>query len=151
MDHIEKEFDYCGYHCVITFTELGYLCGYIQLNEDDALYDKRFTEINDNHILSMPLSYTGWVFPKNDDHFWIGFTCDNRGDKPDLKKVVEIYGEKPLVLTLLNMNNIPIIPKDGTIRTVEYVQDKLERLVTEIKDENRRQNTRFKSEDEESF
>lgn len=151
MDHIEKEFDYYDYHCIITFTELGYRCGYIQLKEDDYLYGKNFQEINDNHLLSIPLSYSGWVFPKKDDHFWIGFTCDNRGDKPDLNKVIEIWGEKPLVLTLLNMNKIPIIPKDGTIRDVEYVQDRVQRLVMEIKDENRRQNTRFKSEDEKSF
>ena len=138
MHHIEKEFDYNGYHCVITFTEVGYMCGYIQLTESDYLYDKTFQSINDARILSVPLSYAGRTFPKNDDNFWIGFTCDNRGDKPDLDRVVKVFGERPLVVTLLNMKKIPVLPKDGTIRTVEYVEDRLRRLVNEVKDENRR-------------
>lgn len=138
MHNIEKEFDYDGYHCVITFTEVGYMCGYIQLTESDCLYDKTFQTINDARILSVPLSYAGRTFPKNDDNFWIGFTCDNRGDKPDLDRVVKVFGERPLVITLLNMKKIPVLPKDGTIRTVEYVEDRIKRLVNEVKDENRR-------------
>lgn len=141
MDHIEKEFDFNGYHCVITFTEIGYMCGYIQLHEDDCLYGQHFQDINDARVLTIPLSYTGKTFPKNDDNFWIGFTCDNRGDKPDIDRVIKVFGERPLVLTLLNMQKIPALPKDGTIRTVEYVEDRIKRLVLEIKDENRRQNT----------
>ena len=141
MDHIEKEFDFNGYHCVITFTEIGYMCGYIQLHEDDCLYGKHFQDINDSRVLTIPLSYTGRTFPKNDDNFWIGFTCDNRGDKPDLDRVIKVFGERPLVLTLLNMQKIPALPKDGIIRTVEYVEDRIKRLVLEVMDENRRQNT----------
>ena len=138
MHNIEKEFDYGGYHCAITFTEIGYMCGYIQLHESDYLYDKTFQTINDARILSIPLSYAGTTFPKNDGNFWIGFTCDNRGDKPDLDKVIKVFGERPLVLTLLNMHKIPILPKDGTIRTAEYVEERIKRLANEVKDENRR-------------
>ena len=133
MDHIEKEFDFDGYHCVITFTEIGYMCGYIQLHEDDYLYGKHFQDINDNRILTIPLSYTGRTFPKNDDNYWIGFTCDNKGDKPDVERVKKLWGNNAIILTFLKMYNIPLLPKDGTIRTVEYVEDRLRRLVLEIK------------------
>lgn len=132
MDYIEKEFDYKGYHCVVTLNEIGYRCGYVQIKEGHPLYDKRFTDINDNYTLCMKLSYAGTMFPFNDDRYWIAFTCDRNGDKPDIQRVKEIWGEKPMVLTLLNMQKIPIIPRNGTIRTTEYVEDRLIQLVDEV-------------------
>lgn len=141
MYKVEKEFDYQGYHCLITFNEIGYMCGYIAVPEDNYFYDKRFAQINDERILSIPLSYAGTVLPREDGHYWIGFTCDERGDKPDVNRVKEIWGEKAMVLTFLNMQKLPILPKTGTIRTVEYVEEKIKRLVSEVQNENRRQNT----------
>ena len=132
MFEIEKEFDYKGYRCLITIDDIGYRCGYIQIKEDHPFYDKRFNYINDNYMLCMKLSYAGTTFPFDDGTFWIAFTCDRNGDKPDIQRVKEICGEKPMVLTLLNMQKIPVIPRTGTIRTTEYVEDRLIQLVNEV-------------------
>ena len=141
MNLIEKQFDYLGYQCVITFTEIGYRCGYVAIPKDSKFYNRTFADINDEKILTIPLSYAGETFPMNDGNYWLGFTCDKKGDKPDTDRVRQIWGDKAMVLTFLNMNKINILPKDGVIRTTEYVQDKLERLVLEISNEDRRQNT----------
>lgn len=133
MHLIEKEFDFCGYHCLITFTEVGYRCGYVAIPDNDYFYEKTFYNINDTKKLPIPLSYAGRTFPQQDGNYWIGFTCDNKGDKPDTNRVKEIWGDKAMVLTFLNMQKLPVLPKDGTIRTTEYVEDKLKQLVLEIK------------------
>ena len=138
MDTIEKEFDYKGHHCVVAFTEVGYRSGYVSLNEKDRFYDVNYQKINDTYKLPIKLDSSGRTFPKNDGTFWIGFTCNSKADKPDMKKVTEIYGEKPLVLTLLNMNNIPTVSRTGTIRSVEYIEERIKHLIDEVENENRR-------------
>ena len=142
MDTIEKEFDYKGHHCIVTFTEIGYRCGFISLNKDDVFYDVGFNKINDSYKLSFKLDSSGRTFPRNDGNYWIGFTCNSKADKADLKHVTEVYGEKPLVLTLLNMNNIPTVSRTGTIRSVEYIEERIKHLVDEVENENRRTNSR---------
>ena len=134
MDYIEKEFTYNGFNCVVTLSELGYRCGYVQIPIEHPLYDMPFQVINDSKELFTQLSYAGSTFPKDGYGYWIGFTCDDRKSKPDVEKVKEIFGDKPMVLTFLNMQKISFYPKDGEVRTVEYVTDKLKTLVNEVID-----------------
>ncbi len=129
---IEKQFEYKGHWCVVTFTEIGYRCGYVSIPEDHKFYGRQFWDINDNEELPFKLSDAGTIMPMKDGHYWIGFTCDNRGDKPDINRVKEVFGEKPMVLTLLNMSNVPVIPKTGEIRSTEYVIDKIKKLVDSL-------------------
>ena len=141
MNQIEKEFDYNDYHCVIIFDEIGYYEGYIALKETDALYEKKLYDINDARVLTTKVFSAGRSMPRNDGNYWLGFLFDDKGTKPDTEKVKQIWGDKAMVLTFLNMQRLSPIPKTGTIRTVEYIEDRLQRLVNEVKDENRRKNT----------
>lgn len=142
MYRIEEEFDYNDYHCVVTFNEIGYYEGYIALHKDDVFYNKSWYYINDKRALSIKIASAGRTTPKNDGNFWLGFICDEQGTKPDTDRVKEIWGDKAMVLTFLNMQKLSPIPKTGKIRDIEYVKDKLKKLVNEVRDENRRQTSR---------
>ena len=44
---VEKEFDYLGYKCVITFGYSGYRCGYIGIPKEHSLYGKLYDDYLD--------------------------------------------------------------------------------------------------------
>ena len=142
MDKIEKEFNYGGRRCIITITEFGYLCGYTEIRPHEKLYGRNYIDINDDLILPMKLSDAGTSFPVNDGTYWIGFTCDEAGVKPNVDRVKELWGDHAFVLIFLNMQKVSPIPKTGVIRTIEFAEDKLKRLVNGVDVyENRRQST----------
>ena len=142
MDNIEKEFMYGGRKCVITFTEFGYWCGYAEIRPNEKLYNKNFVEINDERVLPFRISYAGTTFPIKDGTFWIGFTCDDKGEKPDSARVKEIWGDQAFVMIYLNMQKVSPFPKNGILRDINYVENKLKRLVNGVDVyENGRQNT----------
>ena len=132
---IEKEFHYKGYNCVITFNEMGYRSGYISLYENNKFYNTSYKQINDAYKLSRKLNYAGFTFPEKRDCYWIGFTCDSNHDKADLNHVKEVFGERSMVYNFINMQKICPIGKEGTLRTTEYIQKELEKLVDSIEEE----------------
>ena len=47
MKIIESDFEYIGYRCVTTFTDMGFRCGYVGISEGHPLYGKH----NDSQIM----------------------------------------------------------------------------------------------------
>lgn len=41
---IEREFEHAGYKCVVTFTSMGYRCGYVGVPKEHSLYGKGYQE-----------------------------------------------------------------------------------------------------------
>ena len=44
---IEKEFDYLGYKCIVTFNNMGFRCGYVGLPKEHSLYGKTYDDYLD--------------------------------------------------------------------------------------------------------
>lgn len=42
--HVESEFDYKGFKCVVVFQELGHRCGYVGVPQNHPLYGKGYRE-----------------------------------------------------------------------------------------------------------
>lgn len=127
MYKIEKEFEYKGYKCSVLFDELGYYEGYVEIPKFHLFYDRSYALLNDEYGLN--LSYAGTLLPFNDNTFRIGFTCNQRGVKPDSKKVKELWGEKAVVFNYLNMQKISLIPREGMILDVNHAETRLKKLV----------------------
>ena len=127
MFQVEKEFEYEGFKCVVIFDELGYYEGYVEIPEGHLFYDRSYNALNDEYGLN--LSYAGTLLPFDDNVYRIGFTCDQRGVKPDTDKVQRLWGAKAMVLNYLNMQRISLIPKSGTVLSAEHAETRLKKLV----------------------
>ena len=41
---IESDFEYKGYRCVTTFTDMGFRCGYVGVPKESCFYGKKYTD-----------------------------------------------------------------------------------------------------------
>lgn len=134
MYTVEKEFEYKGFACAITFTEMGFYCGFVRIPEDHKLYGQSFTYINDNvDEVTEKLSCAGFDAYQQDG-YWLGITMDGKGIKPDLDKVKEKWGEHSLAFYLYRMSALSPLLQEKQLGSIELVGKHLKILVDEIGD-----------------
>lgn len=87
----EKHFEYKGYSChIFRNKNSGYLCGYVDLDEDDIFYEMDYDDIESKFNCELPshggLTYSG----RTKDNLWrIGFDCAHYGDCSPFRDVDE--------------------------------------------------------------
>ena len=74
MYKVESEFEYKGYKCVVTFSDMGHRCGYVGIPEGHILYGKHYSDylnIPKSEIENEPIGKRGiisLVFSALDDN-----------------------------------------------------------------------------------
>ena len=60
---VEKEFDYLGYKCVVTFNTMGFRCGYVGLPKEHCLFGKTYDDYLDIKKSDIEEKEISGVFP----------------------------------------------------------------------------------------
>jgi hypothetical protein len=60
---VEKEFEHCGYKCVVTFGSSGWRCGYVGIDKNNSLYEKEYMDYLDIKKEDLPDKKVDGVFP----------------------------------------------------------------------------------------
>lgn len=60
---VEKEFEHCGYKCVVTFGSSGWRCGYVGIDKNNSLYGKEYMDYLDIKKADLPDKKVDGVFP----------------------------------------------------------------------------------------
>lgn len=132
---IEKEFEYKGYNCIITFDALGIRCGYVALTPKHKYFETPYWEI--------PVSCHGgltWgehhIPDRMEDKsiYYIGFDCGHCFDKPDFNLALKCFPASAKFIkgrqefySKLRRNF------KGTIKDQEYVEQELKCLVDQLR------------------
>ena len=127
---VEKEFDYRGYKCVVTGSNMGHRCGYVGLNKP--------TDQMQNDSYSLDVDVHGGItygerrsdYPvESKNLFWLGFDCAHSCDGKDWELVKELNDET-IYKTLYQIENM--YPSEAPVRTFDYVEWQLKSLVDQL-------------------
>ena len=78
------------------------------------------------------LTYAGENHPVESDLWWLGFDCGHAGDRRDLDKVLELWGNNPRIQQRIEIDKQYPFDKDYPIRELDYVQQECRNLVDQI-------------------
>lgn len=128
---IEKDFIINGYRCVIVGQSMGHRCGYVGIPEGHRLYSKDYDEVD--VTVHGGLTYAGGgigsVYPVESDLWWFGFDCAHLWDAPD-PELIRVLSDYETCRKMLYIENR--FPSIGVIRTKDFVEKELIRLVDQI-------------------
>ena len=71
-------------------------------------------------------------YPVESDLWWLGFDCGHAGDKRDLDKILEIWGDDPHIRQKVYIDKQYLYDDDYEIRDLEYVKQECRNLVDQI-------------------
>jgi hypothetical protein len=103
MTTVEREWTYKGYDCRVSYTDMGFRCGYVAIPEGHPYHGTDYSNI----VMSVHggLTFCGHI---EDTRWWIGFDCAHHNDAPDPQIQAVEYGARFFGFF------------QGTIRTLDY-------------------------------
>jgi len=131
---IEKDFMVDEFRCVIVGQSLGHRCGYIAIPKDNELYGKDYDNIDvsvHGGLTYAEYSENSYPLETEEQVYSLGFDCAHCGDSKDVELIKSFGEENDEVQMLLEME--AKYPMRGTVRTVEYVENELIDVVSQIK------------------
>lgn len=133
---IEGGGTYRDYEYLITFTNLGYRCGYVAVpNANPAIINLKNEEIAIDILDKMIECHGGVTFFSNKHSlkeelnstcldFWIGFDCGHFGDSKDIINMYKYFKN--------NVINDRIDFPEEIIKTYEYVEDECKSIIDQL-------------------
>ena len=130
---VEKEFTKDGFRCVVIAAySLGHRCGYVEITKDSPLFNVGFDELNSNVKVHGGLTYDNisdeFPLESNSPSRWIGFDCNHLYDAKDMNLIYK--SEDPV---LINIYKDRTIHPNQKVRTAEFVESQLIKLVDQLK------------------
>jgi hypothetical protein len=114
--------------CLITrHPELGHLCGYVGVTDSHPWFGDSYQNHYDIEVHG-DLTFSEYLSEESSNIWWFGFDCghgDTHGDKSPgpFRLQYEFLGFRPF----------------GTYRNIEFVEDQIEKLASQIKENDGKQ------------
>ncbi len=92
--HIESDFEYKGYRCIVSVNVMCIRCGYVLLKSGHPLYGKGGDDIDVycHGGITCSANFSDITWNNNDKEWWaVGFDCCHFGDKLAVDEAIE-YG-----------------------------------------------------------
>jgi len=124
------------YHCLIVFQAHGHRCGYVGVNKNELI-------VNDEELEKLEV-HGGVTFLRDGsreykhekgNYRYIGFDCGHSYDKVDVKCSKKYFFDNDFVKrVILDMIKIDEYNPLCTVKTQEFVEDEIKKLVTQLDD-----------------
>lgn len=132
---VESDFIHEGLRCVVVFTCMGHRCGYIGVTKENLLYQKDYSDIDEDLEVHGGITYSGsdenYPVTTNDKLWWFGFDTAHYMDGKDI--------DLALKYELLNEKTYGILKEsdkyfgnDGVARSLEYCIDECKSLAEQL-------------------
>lgn len=120
----KKVFEYKGYNCIIRrIMKSGHLCGYVEIPENNKLYEKSYKEIEDIDVHG-GITFSDWGFGEDKDFssekWYIGFDLHHAYD---LAPFMYLY--IPKLMDYLTFDY-------ETYKDMDYATEQCKKLVDQI-------------------
>jgi len=126
---VEKDFEYKGFRCIVTFGYLGTRYGYVGVSKDNECYECDYINLDvDCHGgLTYSGGGTGSEYPVKSDLWWFGFDCNHCYDGRDIKLAIKEFPKySDALLTMAAFKaGLPV-------RSTEYVSQSCRGIVDRL-------------------
>lgn len=148
--HVEKQFDYKGYRCVVVMQTMGHRCGYVGIPKEHPLYNTfygDYLDIKKDERVQIDAYFSchggitfsdGGVcsdYPIKSDLWWFGFDCSHYNDIPDYQEAKRIFREADVIFQRLSIAED--LEKEhpntiGQVRSLDFVVSECIKLAEQL-------------------
>jgi len=136
---IERDWMQGKYHCLIVFQAHGHRCGYVGVNKSGLIVNDEELDKLEVHG-SVTYLQDGCKEHEKEDYRYVGFDCMHICDNVDIDCLEEYFPSDDFAKRMVrDMTRINIRNRLGTVKTQEFVESEMNKLIKQLDELNRKE------------